>query len=50
MGSDKNICQGLRVSVLRERYCGRDTAGEVLRERYCGRDTAGEVLRERYCG
>jgi uncharacterized membrane protein len=36
--------------ILRERYCGRDTAGEVLRERYCGRDTAGEILRERYCG
>jgi hypothetical protein len=40
---------------MRERYCGRNTAGEILREKYCGWDTAGgmlreRILRERYCG
>jgi hypothetical protein len=40
----------LREIVLRARYGGRDTAGDILRARYCGRDTAGEILRVTYGG
>ena len=34
--------------ILSERYCRRDTVGEILSEGYCRRDTVGEILSEGY--
>jgi hypothetical protein len=34
---------GFEALELREKYCGRSTAGEIIREKYCGRITAGEL-------
>jgi hypothetical protein len=37
------------TNILRQGYCGKDTAEKILQRRYCNEGTAAKMLHRKYC-